>query len=196
MLRTPTAVLLLPLLCLSAPGCQSAMSSTSDTSADGTARIVRNEFPLRFKTHNFEAYCYNAIGCRIFYSHTWAVDDAPEEVSPPPKMINYKDFWGGGIVGIANFPPPAIVTWKSMDGVAHEAHVDIGEIFKDELIRHNVPAQDIPVETMATGNPNIILEVNDRSISVYMRAMIFLKDTPARKGDFREELIHVWSRTY
>ena len=84
-----------------------------------------------------------------------------------------------------------------MDGTSHEAQVDIGKIFQDELILHHVPQEEIPVQTAPTvGGPDIFLEVNDRTISVYMQAMIFLKDTPARKNDFREELILAWSNTY
>lgn len=183
------------LLCFPIFGCQHAMSTSNSGSA---GRVVRNEFPLRFKEHSFDAVCYNTIGCKVVYSNTVEWEDEHDEVSPPPKSANYRDNWGlASHIGIDNFPPPAEVTWKSLDGTAHEAQVDIGKIFRDELVLHNVPQEDIPVETAAMiGGPSIFLEVNDRTISVYMNAHIALKDTPSRKSDFRSELILVWSHTY
>jgi hypothetical protein len=194
--RSPLVqALLAALLCLPVLGCQHAMSTSTSGS---TGRIVRNEFPLKFKDHNFEAYCYDTIGCSVLYNNFYHVKDDAEEIASPPKMQDYKQYWGGALyIGIDNFPDPAIVKWKSKDGVAHEAHVDIGNIFKDELILHNVPQEEIPVETAATvGGPDVFLEVNDRTINVYMKAMIALKDTATRKSDFRQEVILAWSRTY
>lgn len=187
--------LLAALLCLPIFGCQHAMS-TSNSGSGG--HVVRNEFPLRFKDHNFEAYCYDTIGCSILYNDFYHVKQEADEVASPPKMQDYKKYWGGALyIGIDNFPEPAVVKWKSKDGVAHEAQVDIGKIFKNELILHNVPQEEIPVETAATvGGPDVFLEVNDRTINVYMKAMIALKDTETRKSDFRQEVILAWSHTY
>jgi hypothetical protein len=101
---------------------------------------------------------------------------------------------------IANFPPPATVTWRSKDGSSHEAEIDIGEIFRDELIRHHVSKEDLPASTLASEHaPGIILEVNDRTIKVYMRAHISTKELqePGNShSDFRDDLIKVFSRSY
>ncbi|MCI4567072.1 hypothetical protein [Lysobacter sp. CFH 32150] len=194
--RSPLSqALLTALLCLPIFGCQHAMSMSN---SDSGGHVVRNEFPLRFKDHNFEAYCYDTIGCSVLYNDFYHVKQEPDEVASPPKMQNYKKYWGGALyIGIDNFPEPAVVKWKSKDGVPHEAQVDIGNIFKDELILHNVPQEEIPVETAATiGGPDVFLEVNDRTINVYMKAMIALKDTATRKSDFRQEVILAWSHTY
>lgn len=193
--KTLYRALALALICLPAFGCQSAMSTPGSA---GSSRIIPNEFPLRFKEHNFEAHCYNATGCSVLYHDSYHVRKEPDEASPPPKVAEYKKYWSGAsYLAIPNFPSPAIVKWRSLDGVAHEEEVDIGEIFKDELILHKVPQGEIPVQTAATpGDPDIFLEVNDRTINVYMQATIFLKDTATRKGDFRDDLILAWSRTY
>src|SRR3546814_10216423 len=92
---------------------------------------------------------------------------------------------------VANFPPPAIVTWRSKDGVPHRAEIDIGEIFSDKLIRHNLAREEIS-ETASIAHPGIILEVNDRTINVYMRARISTKalQIPGNKySDYRDDLI-------
>jgi len=75
---------------------------------------------------------------------------------------------------IRNFPPSAVVTWRSKGGQAHMAEIDIGEIFQDELVRHNVSREemaDLP-DGQYQDEPAIILEVNNRTVRVYMKAYI------------------------
>ena len=102
---------------------------------------------------------------------------------------------------IRNFPAPAKVSWRSKDGQAHEAEIDFGEIFKDERVRHNVPREE--VADMLDGEyrhePSIILEINDRTIRVYMKAFI-----PTRQlqipgnpiSDARADVVLVETYTY
>jgi hypothetical protein len=186
-------------LIFSLSGCQSAMS-TPNPKTVGRTTIVPNEFPLRFKGHNFEANCYNTIGCSIVYYNKYQVKDDPDELASPPKNAQYKDHWGGAVeIAIPNFPPPAIVKWRSLDGVAHEAEVDIGKIFKDQKILHHVPENEIPEGWAHDVRPDILMEVNDRVINVYMRAHIATKQEqiPGNKySHFRNDLILAWSQTY
>jgi hypothetical protein len=74
----------------------------------------------------------------------------------------------------------------------------MGEIFKDRLIRHNVPREKI-LEDSGMGDPEIIVEVDDRTINVYMRTFIPLK-APEISGnphsDFNDELVLIFSQTY
>ena len=98
---------------------------------------------------------------------------------------------------IRNFPAPARVRWRSKDGETHEAEVDIAALFADEVVRHNVPREDIAemVDGEYQSEPSIILEVNDRTLRVWMRAMIFLKKrvdvAGVMRADFRDDLILV-----
>lgn len=181
------------LLCTLFTGCQPAMS----TSAAGTSRVVRNEFPLKFKKHNFQAICYDTYGCRVTYAGTVEREDDDAKLAPP-ATANRRERWGfASHVGIENFPGPAVVNWKSRDGTAHRAEVDIAGLFEDELVRHNVPQAEIPLETAAMpGGPDIFLEVNDRTISVLMKATIAIKGDASHHGGFVSELVPVWSRTY
>ena len=120
------------LLLLALTGCLSAMALPSDTS---TKPVAPNHFPLKFKRHDFRAYCYNTIGCEVIYADNNFTRLYEDKVAPPPTSTNYRDNWGfASYGGIANFPPPALVRWKSLDVVADDAKVDIGSIFKDELI--------------------------------------------------------------
>jgi hypothetical protein len=153
-------------------GCSAAM--TNPYSQLGEGDVVRNTFPLKFKKHSFSSYCYNTIGCKVLYNNFYDSSDEENEVSPPPPP-NYPNNLYAGMIGIENFPPPAIVTWRSLDGVPHAAKVDIGAIFKDQRILHHVPEGQIPTETAAFDGASIILVVNDRTISVYMKTTIALK---------------------
>ncbi len=157
-------------------------------------------WPLRFEKHGFSARCYDTQSCLIVYDE---VHHGDPKVSPPDSKYGpgYLDNWSGGHGGIRNFPPPAKVTWQSKDGSSHEAEVDIGAIFADELMRHFVPreeAKDVPGGKIGS-NPDILLEVNDRTIRVYMRAYIPTKHLQIpgnRYSTMRDDLVLVKTFTY
>ena len=178
-------------------GCQSAMSTSNKTEKYTT---VPNEWPLQFEKHNFVAYCYDTVGCSVLYNDDYFVKDDEDKVTTSSSSYgpSYQKNWGGGAhLGIKNFPSPAVVSWKTKEGDLLVAKIDIAEIFKDQRILHNVTRDELPTETVATvGDPTIILEVNNRTINVYMREMIYLKDSEARHGDFRDEVILAYSHTY
>jgi hypothetical protein len=159
-----------------------------------------NVFPLTFKEHNFAAHCYNAIGCSVIYNnHQHSAWNGPDEVAPPPDSPDYREEWGlASYIGVRNFPPPAQVRWRSMDGVAHEAKVDIGAIFKDERVLHRIAESDY-AERSFGGSPGIVLEVNDRTISVYMKASVATKteQIPGNRYSYgRDDVILAWSYAY
>jgi len=185
-----------------------AQSPTHATlSEHGATRMAQSDYVApkpevswSFDGHSFGAYCYNTIGCKVLYSNFYQVKDEENQVAPPPETSGMQRYWHGGHGGIDNFPPPAMVTWRSLDGVAHEAHVDIGEIFKDQQVLHNVPANKLAWNATKTGmSPDIILVVNDRTISVYMQVFVVLKE-PEMRGDrpsgFRSEPVLAWRHTY
>jgi len=157
------------------------------------------KWPLKFKEHTFTALCYGTQACKIWY-RSWSGSDKP---SPPSSEYGpkYLDHILGGHVGIANFPEPAEVTWRSMDGTEHQARIDIGAIFRDEIARHNVPRDevaDLPHGEL-TIDPLILLEVNDRTIRVYMRTHVPTKHFQIQGNpysDFRDELILVETYHY
>lgn len=202
MMRRPRPALrALPFL-LALTGCLSAMAMPSDST---TQHRAPNHFPLTFKRHDFRAYCYNTIGCEVIYAgNNFTRLYYGDKVAPPPSSPDYRDNWGmSNYLGIQNFPPPAEVKWKSLDGVAREAQVDIGAIFKDELIRYSVSNDEIAEGLFPgpgpAGEPSIFLEVNDRTINVFMKAFIPTKteQIPGNKNsDFRDDLILAWTHTY
>ncbi len=157
-------------------------------------------FPLTFVDHDFEVHCYNTLRCRVIYNNAnFSPYKAEVEPSPPPSSPDYRDHWRfASNLGIRNFPPPAEVSWISLDGVKHEAKVDIGSIFKDQRVLHKVPEAEIPDRSWG-GEPGIILEVNDRTLSVFMKALVTTKteQIPGNKYSFgRDDVIQAWTHTY
>ena len=189
----PTLTAALAAASLLATGCQPAMSNQPrETSQMG----VGHEYPLRFTHHSFDAHCYNTKKCRVLYANAVQVNE--EDPSPSPQRVDYQKLWGLAThVGIDNFPAPARVEWTSADGADLNAQVDIGSIFKDQLVLHNVPRDMLPVTTVKHGDgPSIFLQINDRTLTVFMRQMVFLKNEGPGTSPFQHELIEAWRVTY
>ena len=183
-------------------GCQ-GMADTKQGPRTARGERIDNtvaDWPLKFVQHDFGVRCYSTYGCRVDYNghrHVDHPDDvlraSTDEIHPDALRNSSASY-----LGVMNFPEPARVSWRSRDGVRHEARIDIGGIFRDQLILHEVPRDDIP-EGVSILNPAIILEVNDRTINVYMRARVPTKSlrTPGNPySDYRKDLILAWTRTY
>lgn len=153
-------------------GCSAAMTHSISTSHSDGKPLA--QWPLRFSSHSFSSFCYDTYGCTVNYAGPQAWD-SDTELTPSSSSIgpHYRDGWRGIHLMIRNFPPPAEVRWRSKDGELHEARIDIGEIFKDQLILHRTPREDVSLR-LHEGDiePSIILEVNDRTIRIYMRATV------------------------
>lgn len=185
-------------LALVMTGCQATMSTPSAAGTESHSEPPM--FPLRFKTHSFAARCYSVRECAVIYdNHDFALNGNYPNPSSSPPAGDYRAQWAlPTYSGIGNFPPPVDVHWTTLDGVKHEAKVDIGAIFKDERALYTVPDSEIPDRSWG-GDPSIYLEINDRTINVYMRAFIATKteQIPGNKdSDFRDDVILAWSHTY
>ncbi|GAB3372189.1 hypothetical protein GCM10027431_22160 [Lysobacter rhizosphaerae] len=183
-----------------APTSQKEPAMTTSSTGTGPTHRMPVEWPLRFKSHDFSARCYDTLGCKVIYDNFEHGDDDP---TPPSASYgpDYLKGWTGSFGGIRNFPEPAKVIWRSKDGVAHEASIDMGEIFKDELIRHNVPREEVLDLTDGKYDdpPSILLEVNDRTIRVYMSAFIptkHLQRPESKQSDYRDDVILVKTYNY
>ena len=67
--------------------------------------------------------------------------------------------------------------------------MDIATLFADQVVRHNVRREDLSdmVDGEYQGSPSIVLEVIDRTIRVWMRAMMFLTKRVEIAGVMRAE---------
>ena len=167
-------------------------------------KLPPKQWPLKFRRHRFSAFCYSTYGCTVHYAGMQQCADAPDVLQPSSASYgpDYRRNWSGMHGMIDNFPPPADVDWRSADGQAHHATIDIGALFQDQVVRHNVSREEMAdlVDGEYRGEPSIILEVNDRTIRVYMREMIFLKKLVMigkhERNDHRYESILVHTSTY
>jgi hypothetical protein len=178
-------------------GCHPAMSTETDNASEQHADS--SMFPLRFVVHDFDAYCFNTLACTVIYNnYDFTRLDAHKPSGPPPSA-DYREHWPfASHIGISNFPPPAEVRWTSLDGASHEAQVDIGAIFKDQRVLYHVPDAEIPDRSW-DGEPGIFLEVNDRTINVYMKAFIATKTAKISGNKYsnaRADVILAWTHTY
>ena len=182
-------------------GSQFATSAPTDDPADyREPPAPTRQVPLRFILHDFGSYCYNTLDCSVIYhNHDFTILAHDKPIGPPNP--GEKEHWTAGTLGIKNFPPPAQVKWTAKDGSAHEATVDIGKIFKDGLIWHNVPKADMPdfYHGPYADNPGILIVVDDRTVSVYTKTFIptLTEQTPGNKYSYgRHDLLLAWSHTY
>lgn len=157
------------------------------------------QWPLRFKRHAFDAFCYNTQRCSVLYNGMNVTAMDVDQPSAAPPSTNYRERWPrASVLGIQNFPPPAQVRWTALDGTQHQAQVDIAALFGDELVRHHVSRDDY-AEGSFGGSVDIVLEVNDHTLSVFTRAFLATKQEqiPGNpRSHFRNDLIEVWHQDY
>ncbi len=202
------------LLSLAMTGCYPAMTTTAPDPDIQPAHPSSNmtpppghgpytgtvaDWPLWFTAHDFDVSTYSTYGCKVRYGN-YRIDEPDDELQSSSESLgsDYPDNMTAGWGPIPNFPAPAQVDWRSKDGTPHHAEIDIAEIFKDKLIRHHALRAQIS-ETASIPPPGIILEVNDSTINVYMRAWIPMKTAqiPGNKYSYsRNDLIKIFSRTY
>jgi hypothetical protein len=176
-------------------------ATCAETSA-ATAEHDPETYPLRFKQHNFEAHCYNTLDCHVVYNGTNTTRPAVDKVTPAPRAGDYRKSWGGApFIGIRNFPGPVKLDWISKSGEVLSAEVDLAQVFKDELVLHDTPLDEIPEKAFKgpAGEPTIYVEVNDHTVSVYMEMLIPTKreQIPGNSNShFRSDVILAWSKRY
>lgn len=156
------------------------------------------DWPLTFTHLQFGGACFDTVTCGIRYNN---FEFGLAQPAPPRSRMSpqqYTSIMTAGYGPVARIAPPAQLNWISKDGSKLEAQANIAEIFKDRLVRHSTPREDI-AEGASMGSTDVIVEIEDRTVSVYTRMMIPLKkplDPANRFSTFRDDLIKVWSKTY
>jgi hypothetical protein len=168
---------------------------------DGPQRVAEGsgtaaEWPLRFRRHMFGAICFSTTSCSIRYHGFEHGTDRP--TASRPNEADHNRRMTASFGDIRNFSRPAVVTWQPRSGGELNAEIDLAAIFGDDLIRHTTRRDDIP-EGVSMGFTHVLIEIDDRTISVYTRTMIPLKQ-PLIPGNrfshFRDDLIRVHSKAY
>jgi hypothetical protein len=175
----------------------------------------KEPWPLRFFSHSFDARCHNTLACSMIYARRQLgtqrleLDGYVDHPSGPAPSGDWKGRWEGHHLVLAEngqtFPGPAELAWASWDGVRHEVNIDLDTIFKDRLVLHTTRKEDIVPNWLEVCSfqpivPSILLELDNRTVRIYMRAMLFVfRDNPTPGGrptGTRSDLILAWERCY
>lgn len=166
-------------------------------------RIPHEPWPLRFDSFGFGARCYHTLRCRVVFANSHQVSERYDiEPSGEPFAPDWKDHWSGGFNILAEevFPPPAEIRWTAMDGAERRTKIDFEEIFPERLILHNAREDEVKEGWgLEHRHVEILLEVNDRTINVYMRGWVVLKqprDPSVRNSDSLRDLMLAWTKTF
>jgi hypothetical protein len=159
-----------------------------------------NTRPISFDHHNFGYACFDASELSIIYNNHRFNAWNTKEVRPT-KTAKSEKLFSGNYDGVRNFPAPAKVKWRAKDGTPLEASVDIGQIFKEQVILHKEdPKQLTKYYDSTPSDPDIILEVNNRTINVYMLANMNVvpegKSEQKSENILRRSLTLAYSKTY
>ncbi|MDQ0011555.1 hypothetical protein J2T07_003769 [Luteibacter jiangsuensis] len=190
------------------------ISHTTDRELAGPL-YGKDPWPLRFHTHSFGAVCFNTRACSIIYcrrqfgtrevGYDGMYYDKP---SGPAPLGPWRDRWiahhAASLVEGRTFSTPLDIEWTSLDGRDYAMSLDLGEVFKDRIVLHEVTRNEVNEAWLSATSidpvsPHILAEVNDRTISLYMRAMVAteIEQIPGNdRSHFRDDLILAWSRTY
>ncbi|HEY9130128.1 MAG TPA: hypothetical protein VIM98_00100 [Dyella sp.] len=175
----------------------------------------KEPWPLRFHTHDFDAACYNTLACSIIYNrHQFGTRQLGydgqyyDRPSGPPPSEHWKDDWDGSHIILTGtgetFPGPVEIEWTAMDGSQHQVSLNLDGLFRDRLVLHKVQRNEIREAWLATCSvdpvsPDILVEVNDRTVSVYMRATVVTEaeQIPGNPNShIRDDLMLAWTLTY
>jgi hypothetical protein len=168
-------------------------------------RVPREPWPLRFDRFSFDARCYNTLECSVIFINQQHISQRNRfSSSGEPRSPDWKDDWTAGFAIMPSdvFSPIIEIWWTAMDGVARSTKLNFEKIFPDRLVLHN--AQEHEVKDGwglddRSRRVEILLEVNDRTINVYMRGLVELKqprDPAVRNSDSLRDLKLAWTKTF
>jgi len=202
--RAALVVVVAALLC----ACHPTMTSSSDTAPryPGAPDIDRrytgtvDDWPLFFIRHGFASDCFDTQYCLIAYGSI-----VSENSKPQPSIESFGDHYPAILtnavsIAIDNFAGPVEIDWKAKDGTPLQASLDFDVLFKDRLtpLPPGVRRDDIP-ETIGISDPTIIVEVVDRTVNVWTRTRIPMKEAqiPGNRYSYNnDDLVRVFSQIY
>lgn len=149
----------------------------SPNSDDGSTASYNRlaDGPLHFQSHNIGAYCFSTWGCRVTYGTHLIEDREPSQWQRPlADFPGLRERMDGSMLGYRAFEGPLRIQWQDARKQPLELELDLSKVFPDRRIRYEV-ARELIAPTASVGPPDVIVEVNDRTVRIYMRARIPLK---------------------
>lgn len=171
-------------------------------------------WPIRFHEHTFSTGRFNTLTCSFLYNNyqfgtqkrDWTGQIFERPSGPPPEDRSV--LWNSGHIIVPKrgrtFPGPVELAWTSLDNTRLQASVDLDALFKNRLVLHNVSREEVREAWLKTLSiqpvtPKILVELNDRTVSVYMRAMIVTEKERVPGAPFTQARIDpvlAWTHTF
>ncbi len=154
---------------------------------------------LLFVTHDLSIDIYSASDLYLVYSgtpHELSVGEMAREKTTEDET-RYPGYTSGSYYAFKS--GPAEIKWTSRDGVKHEYSLDLDSVFKDRKVLHTEdPNLNYKPEPITGGEPTIIIEVNDRTLNVYMFAAIqTVSPYPSiKQGNERDHRTLAFTKTF
>jgi hypothetical protein len=129
---------------------------------------------LKFETHSFGVECYSAGDLRVAYAgytHHICVDRIGRKKFP----FDDRRAPLGTLPGRVAFSGPVQIEWRTRDDKRYSHELDLGQIFKGKAVPHEEdPERIFQPAPFVLGGPAIIVEINGRTLGIYLDALIQL----------------------
>jgi len=156
----------------------------------GCATMSSTPRPLKFDKFNFSTSCFSADDMEVIYGNRHIRNSKMiNKLFPPSKMRPAKQPNDDKRLPRVHMGPkgyfeafedgPITVKWRSLDNTQHSIVLDLDEIFKDRIVRHTEDPK--LVDHVNSRNPVIVVEVNNRTINLYMDVWVSLSRTETSK---------------
>lgn len=150
---------------------------------------------LKFSTHDFGILCYGGItNLNLVYGGSGheLCKDTPGREKLPSDEKRGPGFKSGSYRAFAG---PVDMEWNARDGTHLTHTIDLDEVFKDRVVLHTADSARIYKAKPISGcEPTIVIEVNDRTVSVYMEVSLQL--VRADPTDTGRDRSHHFTRAY
>ena len=148
---------------------------------------------LKFKRHDLILKCFSATKMEVTYRHQRLGGGGWDGKMQRAKRPEDDKSVSGVIMFFRAFETPLKVEWRSLDGTEHSIFLDLDEIFKNRIVLHNEDPER--VDPVNTRDPIIVVEVNNRTISLYMDVDVALYPTESSPRKLNRHRTLVYSKT-
>lgn len=128
---------------------------------------------LRFTEHNFALFCYDCSNVHVVYGRR-AHDLWDEGKAAPARTAADARRYPNAKFGTYRaFETPLDARWSALDGTPLSCQVDLDAVFPERIVPHTVDPRRIYRPMPISGRqPTILVEIDDRTLSVYIDATI------------------------
>ncbi|MFZ6734761.1 hypothetical protein ACO0LG_22750 [Undibacterium sp. Ji42W] len=164
----------------------------------GNIAMAADDDVLKFSSHDLGLKIFSASDFRLVYAnspHELALGEVAREKNATDEMRE-PGFTSGEY---PSFAGPVEMEWRSKEGIHFKHTLDLDSIFKDrKVLHHEDPARIYKPMPVSGGAPTIIIEVNDRTVNVYMFTTIQIipQDPNAIRREAHDNMVLAYSKTF